>query len=116
MNSLLDLVEETCVPIGAESLALSKEEVSTLLYELPGWTVSERDGIPKVEKVFAFRDFSRALAFADRVGAMADREDHHPAVLVEWGHATVSWWTHRIRGLHRNDFICAAKTDAIYLG
>ena len=60
-----------------------------------------------------FPVFASALAFTNQVGALAEAEGHHPAILTEWGRVTVSWWTHAIRGLHRNDFIMAAKTDAL---
>ena len=59
-------------------------------------------------------DFAEALEFTNDVGAIAEEEGHHPAILTEWGRVTVTWWTHKIRGLHRNDFIMAAKTDQIY--
>ena len=67
-----------------------------------------------LERVFQFPDFAQALAFTNRVGALAEEEGHHPALLTEWGKVTVAWWTHAIGGLHRNDFIMAAKTDQIY--
>lgn len=70
--------------------------------------------MPRIERVFFFADFASALAFTNRVGAMADAEDHHPALTTEWGRVTVAWWTHAIGGLHRNDFVMAAKTDATY--
>jgi 4a-hydroxytetrahydrobiopterin dehydratase len=82
--------------------------------QIPGWSVVERDGIRRLERVFGFPDFAAALAFTNRVGAIAEEEGHHPALLTEWGRVTVTWWTHAIRGLHRNDFIMAAKTDALY--
>ena len=63
---------------------------------------------------FKFKNFVQALAFANRVGDLAEQQDHHPAILVEWGRVTVSWWTHVIGGLHQNDFISAAKTDQLY--
>ena len=66
-----------------------------------------------MEKVFTFPDYAGALAFTQRVGALAEIEDHHPALLTEWGKVKVTWWTHAIGGLHRNDFICAAKTDQL---
>jgi pterin-4a-carbinolamine dehydratase len=65
------------------------------------------------ERAFEFPSFADALAFTNRVGALAEKEGHHPALLTEWGRVTVTWWTHKIRGLHRNDFIMAAKTDAL---
>ena len=69
--------------------------------------------IARLERVFHFPSFADALAFTNRVGALAEEEGHHPALLTEWGRVTVTWWTHKIRGLHRNDFIMAAKTDAL---
>ena len=64
--------------------------------------------------MFRFSNFAEALTFTDKVGELAETEGHHPAILTEWGRVTVTWWTHKIRGLHRNDFIMAAKTDQIY--
>jgi 4a-hydroxytetrahydrobiopterin dehydratase len=71
------------------------------------------DGIPRLERQYRFRSFVDALAFTNRVGEIAEAEGHHPAILTEWGRVTVSWWTHKIRGLHRNDFVMAAKTDRL---
>ena len=65
---------------------------------------------------FTFGSFAEALAFTDAVGALAEAEGHHPAILTEWGRVTVTWWTHAIKGLHRNDFIMAARTDELYGG
>ena len=74
----------------------------------------EQDGIKRLERVFKFPDFAQALAFTDKVGELAEAEGHHPAILTEWGKVTVTWWTHKVKGLHRNDFIMAAKTDPLY--
>ena len=73
----------------------------------------ERDGIRRLERVFRLKDFAQALEFTNKVGALAEAEGHHPALLTQWGSVTVTWWTHKIRGLHRNDFIMAAKTDRL---
>src|SRR5207247_9003871 len=73
----------------------------------------DRDAIARLERVFHFPTFTAALAFTNRVGALAEAEGHHPALLTEWGRVTVTWWTHKIRGLHRNDFIMAAKTERL---
>jgi 4a-hydroxytetrahydrobiopterin dehydratase len=80
---------------------------------VPDWSLVERDGIPRLERVFRFGDFAAALAFTDRVGALAEEEGHHPAILTEWGRVTVTWWTHKIRNLHVNDFVMAARTDRL---
>ncbi len=74
----------------------------------------EEAGIRRLERAFRFADWAEALAFTNRVGALAEEADHHPAILIEWGRATVRWWTHVIGGLHRNDFILAARTDRLY--
>ncbi len=110
------LAGERCVPCRGGEIPASDEEIRRLLGELSGWTVVERDGIRRLERVFTFPDFARALAFTNRVGAVAEAEGHHPALLTEWGRVTVTWWTHTIRGLHRNDFVMAAKTDAVAHG
>jgi 4a-hydroxytetrahydrobiopterin dehydratase len=92
---------------------LSEAEIQALQPQAPAWTVVEREGIKRLERVFKFANFQEALAFTNQVGRLAEAEDHHPAILTEWGKVTVTWWTHTIRGLHRNDFIMAAKTDAL---
>ena len=73
----------------------------------------EKGTLVAVTRIFHFPSFADALAFTNRVGVLAEEEAHHPALLTEWGQVTVTWWTHKIRGLHRNDFIMAAKTDAL---
>jgi 4a-hydroxytetrahydrobiopterin dehydratase len=80
---------------------------------VPEWQVLEVDGIPRLQRTFKFKNFVQALDFTNKVGELAEAEDHHPALLTEWGKVTVAWWTHKIKGLHRNDFIMAAKTDSI---
>ncbi len=92
---------------------VTEPEMAELLPQVPGWQIAERDGIKRLERVFAFDNFAQALAFTTRVGELAEMESHHPALLTEWGRVTVTWWTHKIRGLHRNDFIMAAKTDQL---
>jgi len=80
---------------------------------VPDWEIVERDGVQQLERVFKFKNFVQALAFTNRVGDLAEAEDHHPALLTEWGKVTVTWWTHAANGLHKNDFIAAAKTDQL---
>jgi len=110
MNSLAMLKCEAC-RVGAPPA--SREEIEAFLHEHPMWTVETADGIPQLVRLFQFPNFASAMAFAVRVGELAEREGHHPALLVEWGKVTVRWWTHKIRNLHRNDLIMAAKTDAL---
>lgn len=90
-------------------------EMAQLLLRVPEWKVVERDGIKRLERVFKFKDFVQALEFTNKIGAEAEEEGHHPVLVTEWGRVTVTWWTHKIRGLHRNDFIMAAKADRLYV-
>jgi 4a-hydroxytetrahydrobiopterin dehydratase len=92
---------------------VTEVEVADLKRQIPDWQLVERDGVAQLERTFHVLTFADALAFTNRVGALAEEEGHHPALLTEWGQVTVTWWTHKIRGLHRNDFIMAAKTDAL---
>ena len=107
------LSAERCVACRRDSPRVSADEIGELKPEIPDWQLLERDGVARLERVFLFPSFAEALAFTNRVGALAEEEGHHPALLTEWGRVTVTWWTHKIRGLHRNDFIMAAKTDAL---
>src|SRR5499427_10578903 len=108
------LSAERCIACRSDSPRVTSAEVAELRREILDWQVLERDGIARLERVFHFPNFADALAFTNRVGALAEAEGHHPAILTEWGRVTVTWWTHKIRGLHRNDFIMAAKTDALF--
>jgi 4a-hydroxytetrahydrobiopterin dehydratase len=111
---MTDLTKQKCEACRADAPRVTDAEARELGKHVPEWKIEERDGIPRLERRFEFRDFAAALAFTDEVGAIAEDEGHHPAILTEWGKVTVSWWTHKIRGLHRNDFVMAAKTDELY--
>src|SRR5947209_14322782 len=112
-SSMPDLVNERCVACRRDEPRETDAEIAELKPLIPEWEMVERDGIPRLERVFHFPDFTAALDFTRRVGELAESEGHHPALLTEWGRVTVTWWTHKIRGLHRNDFIMAAKTDRL---
>ncbi len=111
---MTELTQEKCVACRADAPKVTDAEIAELRPKIPEWELAERDGIPRLERMFRFKNFAEALAFTLRVGELAEGEGHHPAILTEWGRVTVSWWTHKIRGLHRNDFIMAAKTDQVY--
>lgn len=108
------LVELKCVPVRGGAPPSTEEEIIQYRKQVPDWKIVEQDGVPQLERVFKFKNFVQALAFTNRVGELAEEEDHHPALLTEWGRVTVKWWTHAVKGLHRNDFIAAAKTDQLY--
>jgi 4a-hydroxytetrahydrobiopterin dehydratase len=108
------LKELHCEACRRDAPTVTADEVSALMPEIPAWSiVRSPDDIPQLQRVFDFPDFQSALDFTNRVGAIAEAEGHHPALLTEWGRVTVRWWTHKIRGLHRNDFIMAARTDSL---
>ncbi len=102
-----------CTPCRGDSPRATEAEIGELKAQIPDWKLADREGILRLERVFPFKDFAEALAFTNRVGALAETEGHHPAILTEWGRVTVTLWTHKIRGLHRNDFIMAAKVDSL---
>jgi len=108
-----DLTQEKCVACRRDAPRLNDSEIAQLKPEIPEWGLLTRDDIPRLNRVFTFKNFAEALVFTQKVGELAESEGHHPAILTEWGRVTVSWWTHKIRGLHRNDFIMAAKTDDV---
>jgi len=109
-----ELVQMKCVACRKDAPQVTKEEIAEFIPQVPEWKIVERDHIKRLERAYKFKDFSQALNFTNQVGAHAEEEGHHPALLTEWGQVTVTWWTHKIKGLHSNDFIMAAKTDKSY--
>lgn len=109
-----DLKQGRCVPCEGGVPQASENEIAEYLTQLPGWQVVEVNGEKRLTRRFAFDNFVHALAFTNRVGELAEQEGHHPALLTEWGRVTATWWTHAIKGLHKNDFIMAAKTDEAF--
>ena len=94
----------------------TSEQIEEFLADCPDWERITVDGVPQIRRVYGFDDFAAALEFTNKVGALAEEEGHHPALLTEWGQVTVRWWTHKIHGLHLNDLVMGAKTERIYLG
>ena len=108
------LTTEKCTACRRDSPLVTEAEIAELKPQIPEWTLLEREGIQRLERIFRFGNFAEALRFSNRVGYLAEEEGHHPAILTEWGRVTVTLWTHKIRGLHRNDFVMAAKVDEFY--
>jgi 4a-hydroxytetrahydrobiopterin dehydratase len=108
------LAESRCVACRRDAPTVTDAEMAELQPQVPDWELVELDGVKRLRRVFTFDDFAQALAFTEAVGAIAEEEGHHPALLTEWGRTSVTWWTHKIRGLHRNDFVMAAKTDRLF--
>ena len=109
-----ELFQLHCSPVAENTPRLTGREISQLKAKLSGWETHTKKGELRLEKSFPFKDFRQALAFTNRIAQLANEADHHPAILTEWGKVTVTWWTHKIKGLHQNDFIMAAKTEQAY--
>jgi len=108
-----ELTQMKCVACRADAPLVTEEEIAQLLPLVSEWKIVERKDIERLERTYSFDNFAHALSFTNKVGEVAEAEGHHPALLTEWGKVKVTWWTHKIRGLHRNDFIMAAKTDQL---
>ena len=106
-----DLASRTCVPCRGGIPPLTKTEAEDYLQRAPGWLLM--DEARRIERSFTFKNFKQAMDFVDKVGELAEREGHHPDISFGWGWARVSWQTKKIKGLHENDFIMAAKTNAL---
>jgi len=110
------LTSEKCTACRRDSPRVTEAEIEELRSQLPEWSLAEVGGIARLERVLRFTNFAQALNFTNRVGALAEEEGHHPAILTEWGKVTISLWTHKIHGLHRNDFVMAAKINDLSAG
>jgi 4a-hydroxytetrahydrobiopterin dehydratase len=108
------LARQTCVACRRDSPTVTDAEITELHPQVAEWELADLDGVKRLRRVFAFEDFTQALEFTNAVGALAEEQGHHPALLTEWGRTTVEWWTHKIKGLHQNDFVMAAKTNELY--
>jgi 4a-hydroxytetrahydrobiopterin dehydratase len=110
MNNLSNM---KCVACRGGEPKLTDEQINELQPQVPDWQIKEVDGVKRLERVFKFKNFAEAILFTDKIGIIAEEEDHHPLMITEWGRVTVQWWTHKVGGLHQNDFIMAVKTDQL---
>ena len=110
---MTELLEQKCVPCTGSLPPASAEEIERYKSQVPDWNLITENGELRLQRVYKFPDFVGALAFTNRIGEIAEAQGHHPALLTEWGKVTVTWWTHAIKALHHNDFIMAAKSDAV---
>ena len=108
---MTELTARRCEACRKGAPQATPEEIQEYMPQIPDWEIIEVDGIKRLQRIYKFKNFAEALGFADKVGAIAEEQDHHPSILVEWGKVTLTWWTHKIRGLHTNDFIMAARSD-----
>ncbi|PCI24325.1 MAG: 4a-hydroxytetrahydrobiopterin dehydratase [SAR324 cluster bacterium] len=107
------LESKVCQPCRGDVSKATEEEIKLYQQQVPDWQIIEVEQILKLQRLFQFKNFKEALAFTNRVGAIAEEAKHHPDLLTQWGKVTVTWYTHKLGGLHENDFIMAAKTDRI---
>lgn len=110
---MTELSQASCDACRIGAPTVSDVEIQELKPQIPDWSLIKVDGIDQLQRQFKFKNFVTAMAFANKLADIAEEAGHHPGILVEWGKVTVTWWSHSIKGLHRNDFIMAAKTDAL---
>lgn len=113
MDDNTELYKRHCESCGLGASVVTEEQANQLYLAVPAWRREFHEGVEKLFREFHFIEFKDAFSFSYKLASMAEREDHHPSILTEWGKVTVYWWSHRINGLHMNDFIMAAKTDMI---
>jgi 4a-hydroxytetrahydrobiopterin dehydratase len=107
------LFQKKCEPCESGAQAMTLEQIKAEHSRLPGWELIDVQSVAKLHRVYKFKNFKQALAFTNKIGALAEQEGHHPSILTEWGKVSVTFWTHSVKGLHMNDFILAAKTDRL---
>ncbi len=112
MSDEEELTKLKCVPCRGDEPTLEMGRVRDMLDEVEGWELHEGDE-PHIEKEFKFDDFAEAMEFVNKVADLAEEEGHHPDICIHWNEVELTLWTHAIGGLHKNDFIVAAKIDEI---
>tara|TARA_Y100000768_G_C23761102_1_gene578624 strand:+ start:39 stop:389 length:351 start_codon:yes stop_codon:yes gene_type:complete len=108
------LSQSSCEACRVDAPMLTDQEIKELAPLIPSWIVHEEEDIKRLICSFAFSSYEDSVSFTNKVAQLAEEEDHHPEIILEWGNVTVSWWSHKIKGLHKNDFICASKTDNLF--
>jgi 4a-hydroxytetrahydrobiopterin dehydratase len=112
---MTELKSMSCTQPTEGGPSLSASEIESYQAQIPDWDIIEVEGVKRLVRQYKFGNFVEALQFTNRIGELAEQEDHHPSILTEWGRVTITWWTHAVEGLHLNDFITAAKSDLIYI-
>ena len=108
-----ELSQLKCVACRGGDPALTESEIAELMPHVLQWQLVTQDNILRLQCVFKLKNYAEALEFTNKIAALAEAEDHHPLIVLEWGRVTIQWWTHVVKGLHKNDFIMAAKTDEL---
>jgi 4a-hydroxytetrahydrobiopterin dehydratase len=110
----MSLTQKTCEPCRGGIPPLESLEARAFLKQTPGWELIDND--TKIQRTFSFGDFADSMAFVQKIGDLAESEGHHPDITFGWGYCTVLFYTHKIKGLHENDFIMAAKVNQFAAG
>tara|TARA_B100000287_G_C20441180_1_gene705662 strand:+ start:344 stop:685 length:342 start_codon:yes stop_codon:yes gene_type:complete len=110
---MTELSKETCTACEVGASLVPHDQQIELLKDLDGWVIDNSD-ILKLTKEFKLNNYEQSIAFTNLIADLAESQDHHPKITLEWGSVSLEWWSHKIQGLHMNDFICAAKSDEIF--
>lgn len=110
-----NLTRHKCIPCEKGAPVVTLDEINAYKHQIPDWDIVDIQGVQSLKRVFRFKNFKQAMAFVNQVGELAESEYHHPTLILDWGRVEVLWTTHKIKGLHKNDFSMAAKTDALIL-
>ena len=111
MNDFSKQICEACLP---DASPATTHEINAFLAQHPDWALSSDVTFSQIVRVYKLRDFASALTFGNAVGVLAETEGHHPQIILEYGRVTIKWWSHKIKGLHVNDFILASRTEDLY--
>ena len=115
MEIMEKLSTQVCEACRADAPLLTQEEITSLMAEVEGWQITVEDNLQKLTRVFKTKNYTQSLCFTNAVSALAEEANHHPLIALEYASVTVQWWSHKIKGLHKNDFIMAAKTSELFL-
>lgn len=108
------LNSQNCVSVKSGTRSLTAKEIKDYQKQIPEWRVVDIEGVKHLKRHFSFKNFADALHFTNQIGKIAEEQVHHPLIQLTWGSVTIEWWTHDVNGLHKNDFIMAAKTTQAF--
>ena len=111
---MIDLAGKKCEPCRIGAPLATQAEIEKYMQQLPKWKIVEIDGIKRLTRTYDFNNFMEAMSFSNKIAAIAEEENHHPAIVTEWGKVTVTWWSHIIKGIYLNDLIMASKTEELF--
>ena len=106
---------KVCTACHPDAPKATDQEINQFLSSYNDWELTKPDNVSQLRRIYKFSDYEKAVDFTNKIAELSEKEGHHPSILLEWGKVTVNWWTHKILGLHENDFIMSAKTEKIYL-